>query len=90
MRTTHELFIGGPVDGQTLLADATMPYWVVALYDDLPVRPYAGSPFADRTMIQTARYRRLHLGHRVVFVHEQMSDERAIDRLLNQYFPPAP
>jgi len=88
MRTTHELFIGGPHDGQTLPADATMSYWVVPVYDQ-PHFPNLFNP-EEMGVVKTARYRRLHLGHRVVFVHEPMSDERAVDHLLTQYFPPAP
>ena len=88
MRTTLELFIGGPCDGQTILADATMPYWVVALHDQ-PHFPNLFNP-EEMGVMKNARYRRLYLGHRVVFVHEQMSDEQAINCLLTQYFPPAP
>lgn len=81
-----ELFIGGPVDGQNLLAQASLPFWTVRL-DDQPTLPNVFNP-VEMGVMRTARYRRLKLGHRVVFVHEPMSDERAIDRLLIQYFPP--
>jgi hypothetical protein len=80
---TMELFIGGPCDGRTLPADASMTQWAVPL--ETIQQPFKeGEP-----LFQIAIYRRLHIGHRIVFVHEKMSDERAIDRLLAQYFPPA-
>jgi hypothetical protein len=63
-----------------------MPYWVVPVYD----QPHFPNLFNPEEMgVMKARYRRLYLGHRVVFVHERISDERAVDRLLTQYFPPS-
>lgn len=78
-----ELFIGGPCDGRTLPADVSMTQWAVPL--ETIQQPFkAGEP-----LFQIAIYRRLIIHHRVVFVHGTMTDERAVDRLFMQYFPPS-
>jgi hypothetical protein len=75
--TTPSLLIGGPKDGERLIVEGN--YLAVC---EAPKWEYGQT---DIPQPERHTYRKLRLAHLELFVHQSLTDDQALDRLVKRY-----